>query len=283
MKPIFNSNLAELTYSNNTAHKEKSLETLGQIAVADFRNILVLNKYKLDYSFWGKYTLKEACEEKNISTAQVEHDLNSISLQPRIYNLNYNDWAADYLADFITTNHHQYVRKFLLLLTEEFNHIAPAVQREYPFLARIGETFQHVATDMSAYLVEEEQVIFPYIRFLVQAKKSNFPSSLLPAGCMEHRLAMMEIEQKILGENIEFIRSSCNNYVLPEGNSAALALLYRWLNDFDNDLQHHAHLENNILFPKAIKLEKECVQRSTRLHATPNHTKFPKVAIDTLY
>lgn len=283
MNPLSYINLADLTPSDNIVSKDKSLETLGQIAVADFRNILLLNKYKLDYGFGGKYTLKEACEEKNVSLAQVEHELNAVSSQPRIYHLNYNDWTADYLVDFIITNHHQYVRKFLLLLTEEFNHISPATQRQYPFLSRVAEVFQQVASDLSAYLIEEEQVIFPYIRFLVQAKKSSIPSSFLPPGCMEHRLAMIEIEQKIVGENVEFIRNLCNDYILPDGNPASLTLLYRWLNDFDNDLQHHAHLENNILFPKSIKLEKECIQRSSRLQATPHHTEHLKVSIEPLY
>lgn len=282
MKPIFDINLANLTTTNNIISEEKSSETLGQIAIADHRYALVLTKYLLDYSFNGKQTLKEACEEKNVPLDQVEYDLRAVHLQPRKYNLNYDGWALDYLADFILSNHHQFVRKSLLLLTEEFHNISDAVQLEYPFITTAGEIFQRVATDMSAYLIEEEQVVFPYIRFLVQAKKSNFSSSFLPVGCMEHRIAIMELEQKIVGENIEFIRSLCNNYTLPDGSPPSCALLYQWLNDFDNDLQQHVHLEHNILFPKAIKLEKECLLRSNQLQTPSNLHKFSIDAIETL-
>jgi regulator of cell morphogenesis and NO signaling len=282
MKPSFDITLAKLSPSNNIIYKDRTLETLGQIAVADFRNALVLKKYELDYSFGGKHTLKEACEENGLSIAEVEYDLNAVNLQPRMYNLNYNEWAPDYLADFILANHHQYVRRFLLLLTEEFDNVSIKTQLDFPFISLVGEVFQRVATDMSAYMIEEEQVIFPYIRFLVQAKKSNLPSSLLPAGCMEHRMAMMEIEQKILGDNVEFIRKLCNNYTLPEGNSSSCMLLYQWLNDFDNDLQQHVHLENNILFPKAVKLEQDCLQRFSRSPNADLKIQFQKNPVETL-
>ncbi|MEJ7768363.1 MAG: DUF542 domain-containing protein [Chitinophagaceae bacterium] len=239
------------------AQKTKNAETLKEIALADCRNATVLKNFGLDYSFRGKYTLQEACKEQNLSLSDVKYKLYAAIQLPRVYHLRYEEWPADYLVDFIVINHHQYVRKSLLMITELFSHVPVDMQRAYPFILQAGEIFQRIAIAMSAYLVQEEQAIFPYVRFLVQATQSSLPENAVHAGCIKHRIAILEIEQKIVGEDLALIRNLFSNYVLPGGALSVVAALFQALNDFDDDLQQHVHLENNILYPTVMKLEKE--------------------------
>jgi regulator of cell morphogenesis and NO signaling len=259
----------EISPDKNIVYNDRDNESVGQMVVADYRVAMVFNKYGLDYCFRGRDTLRIACEEKNISLAQVEREIRAVKQQPGIYNLNFNDWPLDYLVDFILTNHHRHVRKYLLLINEQFQHLSQWVKDEFP-ISLISETFQRVATEMSAYLVEEEQVIFPYIRFLAQVIKGNIPAGCMPEGCMEHRMMMMELEKSIIGENMEFIRKLSKNYSMSVHKNSCTRL-FESLREFDSDLQQHFHLENNILIPKTIQLEKECLGNANFINAPTRH------------
>jgi regulator of cell morphogenesis and NO signaling len=233
------------------------LPTLGELAAKDYRKAQIFKKYGLDFCCGGKKTLKEACDAKNIPVEQVERELQSVSNITVNSNLNYDGWALGFLADFIVNNHHQYVRKSLQPVKELAEKVARVHGGDFPFLIQVAHIFNEVVVEMESHMIKEEKILFPYIKTLVQLKAGQGGETISSFNSVQQRVHVMEMEHELVGEHLEKIRSLTNDFTLPEGACASFTLLYKWLNEFEEDLHLHVHLENNILFPKAVELEKE--------------------------
>jgi len=241
--------------------KDQELPTLGQIAAADYRKAQVFRKYGLDFSFCGKKTLEEACVEKNISADTIQKKLYTACMQPLINSLNYSNWELDFMTDYIVSNHHQYIKELILGIRELNKKVVKIHSSLYPQLDGITRVFQQLAIEMSENMVKEEQILFPSIRFLVQVKKGKVSASYLP-GSVQQSISILEAEHDSIGKHIKYIRLLADNYSLPRNASSSFILLYKWLYAFENDVQQHMHLENNILFPKAIELQQQYHEES---------------------
>lgn len=129
--------------------------------------------------------------------------------------------------------------------------------KQHPELVRIHALVEEIYAELSAHLVKEEKVLFPYVKELAVAKNRSQLLQAAHLGSVQNPINMMEMEHEVVGENLEEIRRLSNNYALPEDACASYSLLYRMLDEFEEDLHLHIHLENNILFPKALDLEKQ--------------------------
>jgi regulator of cell morphogenesis and NO signaling len=207
----------------------------------------VFKKYGIDFCCGGKKTLKEACESKGLNPAEIERELNATTGPAP---LAFHEWSPAFLADYIVNTHHAYVRKMLPQLTELVAKVVGAHGNQHPELSQIGQLVLHLEFELLSHLDKEEKVLFPYIRSLVQGDAPAQFSSI------ETPIAMMEDEHDEAGGIMEEIRSLSNNYALPPDSCTSYAMLFQMLNDFEDDLHIHVHLENNILFPKAIELDK---------------------------
>ena len=108
-------------------------------------------------------------------------------------------------------------------------------------------------------MLKEEQMLFPFIRQVVKAKKDNLQTERPYFGSVQNPIRMMESEHENAGDGFQEIKRLSNNYSVPEDGCETYAVLYKELKEFEDDLHKHIHLENNILFPKAIKLESEMI------------------------
>ena len=237
----------------------ESDETLGEIAVKDLRKAEVFKKYGLDFCCGGKKTVKEACAEKGIDVTKVEQELQH-SNTAKISNarsLPYNDFSLDFLADYIVNMHHSYVKKSVPDLRDYAAKVAKVHGNLHPELLEINKLTQEVCDEMTEHMGKEENVLFTYIKKMVVADESGIPVPGTKSNLIENEINTMESEHEVVGKNMEKIRELSNNYTLPEDSCASYAFLFKSLEDFENDLHIHIHLENNILFPKAVKLEKK--------------------------
>ena len=233
-------------------------ETLGQIAAKDLHKAQIFKKYGLDFCCGGKKTVKEACAEKGIDVTKVEQELQQANKQTVTSRpLPYNDWSLDFLADYIVNTHHTYVRKNLPDLIAYAQKVFRVHGSHHPELQKVNELVETVNAELSAHLIKEETILFPYIRHLVAVKNGTQALGENPFGSVQNPINLMEMEHEIAGKAMEELRNVTNNYTLPEDACASYSLLYRILDEFEDDLHTHVHLENNILFPKAIALEKE--------------------------
>ena len=232
-------------------------ETLGQIAAKDLRKAEVFKKYGLDFCCGGKKTVKEACAEKGLDVTKVEQELQQADKMPSSRPIPYGDWTLDFLADYIVNTHHSYVRKTLPDITAYAAKVMQVHGKHHPELIRINQLVSEVNAELTGHLVKEEKILFPYIKALVAAKNHTQPLQAAHFGSVQSPINMMEMEHELVGRNLDEIRQLSLNYVLPEDACASYTLLYRMLDEFEEDLHLHIHLENNILFPKALEIEKQ--------------------------
>jgi regulator of cell morphogenesis and NO signaling len=233
-------------------------ETLGEIAAKDLRKAGVFKKYGLDFCCGGKKTVKEACMEKGIDVTKVEQELqqadkNIISARP----LPYNEWSLDFLIDYITNTHHSYVRKTIPDLRSYASKVASVHGSRHIELYAISQLMNEVYEELSSHMIKEEKVLFPYIKELVAARNTSRPIHAAHFGTIQNPIDMMEHEHEIVGNKLEQIRKLSNNFSLPEDACASYSYLYKTIEEFEDDLHVHVHLENNILFPKALVLEEK--------------------------
>lgn len=232
-------------------------ETLGELAAKDLRKAQVFKKYGLDFCCGGKKTVKEACKEKGLDVTKVEAELQQADKMTSSQPLPYNDWSLDFLADYIVNTHHSYTKKNLPDIKGYADKVATVHGNRHSELLPIKQLVNEVYTEMMNHMVKEERVLFPYIKELVVAKNNGQPFHGSHFGTVKNPINMMEMEHEIVAKNLSTIRELTHNYTLPEDACASYSLLYRMLDEFEDDLHLHVHLENNILFQKALEIEKQ--------------------------
>ena len=231
-------------------------ETLGQIAAKDLRKAQIFKKYGLDFCCGGKKTVKEACSDKGLDVTKIEQELQQVDKNFGARPLPYDEWNLDFLADYIVNTHHSYVKKSLPDLRGYAAKVAKVHGESHPELLSIYLLVEKINEELSAHLEKEEKILFPFIKKLVASADSGQPIPQMHFGTVKNPITVMETEHEMAGKDLEEIRILSNNYALPEDACASYSLLYRMLDEFEDDLHIHIHLENNILFPKALELER---------------------------
>lgn len=233
-------------------------ETVGELVAKDYRKAQVFKKYGIDFCCGGKKSVKQVCEEKGISQEQLEHELNT-SEENSSRETEYEKWEPSFLADYIVNMHHKYVREAIPALYEYTNKIARVHGQRHPELLEIAKHFANVANELEAHMPKEERILFPYIKQLEEAKKNGTKMQSAAFGSITHPINMMEMEHEHAGNEFEAIRKLSHDFALPADACATYTVAFKKLQEFEDDLFRHIHLENNILFPKAIQMEKEVV------------------------
>ncbi len=231
-------------------------ETLGQIAAKDLRKAQIFKKYGLDFCCGGKKTVKQACAEKGLDVTRVEQELQQADTLPSSRPIPYGEWSLDFLADYIVNTHHSYVKKNLPDIKAYAEKVMRVHGGRHAELIQIHQLVEEINAELSAHLIKEERVLFPYVKDLIAAKNNIQSLHAAHLGTIQNPINLMEMEHEMVGKNLDKIRELSDNYTLPEDACASFSLLYRLLDEFEEDLHLHIHLENNILFPKAIELEK---------------------------
>jgi regulator of cell morphogenesis and NO signaling len=227
-------------------------ETVGEIVAGDWRKAEVFRKFGIDFCCGGKKTLTQVCQEKKVDASRILAELQRVSSESGQRALPFNDWALGFLAEYIVNTHHAYVRQALPEIRAYSRKVAMVHGEFHPELREISELVEALNEELMQHMDKEENILFPYIKQL--SSKSNEPSHL---GSVANPIAVMEHEHDDAGRLLERIRSLSNNYQLPPEACASYTMVYRMLEEFESDLHTHIHLENNILFPKALLLEKE--------------------------
>lgn len=234
----------------------ESSETIGDITAKDWRKAQVFKKYGIDFCCGGKKSVREACAEKGIDATKVEQELQQVSNTTAGGYTNYDEWNLDFLADYVVNTHHQYVRKNIPELMGYASKVARVHGDRHPELLPIEELVAKISKELTEHMEAEEKQLFPEVKKIMGAKNTNTPYTSAEKS-FENLVEEMEKEHDSVGRDMDEIRTLSNNYALPEDACASYTLLYKMLDDFENDLHTHIHLENNILFPKTIELEKQ--------------------------
>jgi len=236
-------------------------ETIGEMVTKDYRKAQVFKSFGIDFCCGGKKTLTEVCTKKGIDTEALQKAMELLKEAPATSDHDYNKWNPRFLTDYIINTHHQYVKDNTTFILELANKVASVHGAQHPETIRVADIFAKVASDLTLHLMKEEKVLFPFIKEMsdVQDKAERLSDSAF--GAVTNPIQMMESEHEEAGEALQTIRELTNNFTLPAGACNSYTILYKKLDEYENDLHKHVHLENNILFPKAIALEKELRKR----------------------
>jgi len=226
--------------------------TVGDIVAADFRAGGVFEKFGIDFCCGGRRSVAEACRTAAVDPAEVERALEALTAAGKGDD-DVTKWTLDRLIDHILDTHHSYVRASLPLITKYLAKLVEVHGARHPELARIAATFQQTAQGLTQHMMKEEQVLFPYIREIATSSDARRTPS--PFGTVENPIRMMEREHEEAGDEMRLIRQLTNGYEAPADGCTTYRVCFSELAQFERDLHRHVHLENNILFPRAVEIE----------------------------
>ncbi len=229
--------------------------TIGEMVVEDYRKADVFRAYGLDYCCGGKKSLEEACQKKGLDPKAVQAALDAANLMLPDPEQDYVTWDLDALVGHIVSRHHQYVSDTLPVLYELTAKVARVHGDKHPELIQIAAHFNAVAQELQLHMHKEEHILFPYINKMAASNRNGSPMPLPVFGSVENPIRMMEAEHESAGDNMAEIRRLSADFSAPEGACTSYRVLFSKLQEFEQDLHQHVHLENNILFPKAVLLE----------------------------
>lgn len=232
-------------------------KTVRELALELPEATRVFEKLGIDYCCGGSRTLEQACQAARVELEQVVDSLEVADLTARAARQD-RDWKAEALAELIEhikNTHHKYVR-------DETARLGPLVEKvwsvhggNHPELARVRATFTGLAQELATHMMKEEMVLFPYIVRLEEADLEKVPAVPPPFGSVRNPVAMMLHEHDNAGSALRDMRQASNGYAAPDEACISYQTLYKALADFEADLHQHIHLENNILFPRAVEME----------------------------
>ncbi|MBK6544336.1 MAG: iron-sulfur cluster repair di-iron protein [Saprospiraceae bacterium] len=238
----------------------KENQIIGELVARDYRTASVFKKYSIDFCCQGNRTIQEACEKKNIDTKKVLEDLVAMMEAKSESTTDYQSWPLDLLADYIEKKHHRYVQEKTLEIQPYLDKICKVHGERHPELLKIKEEFNASACELAAHMKKEELILFPFIRKMTKAKLENTKVDAAHFGTVKNPIQMMMNEHTVEGHRFMKIEELTNNYTPPQDACNTYRVSFALLKEFEQDLHLHIHLENNILFPKAIEIEKELIQ-----------------------
>jgi regulator of cell morphogenesis and NO signaling len=228
-----------------------------------YRTATVFRKYGIEFCCGARWPLKMVLESHKLDQAQVMAELVAAARIVTIpANLPFDTWSMDFLADYIINIHHEYLRKSLPSIKDHVVHFVEEHRKKYPYLSEVERKVSYLDKTMIPHLLQEEDVIFPYIRQISHAYQSKESyATLLVRTLRKPVQELMEEEHDTMEKVLNQLRELTNHYTAPEGACTSHRLAYALLKELDDDLVQHMYLENEILFPKAIAMEKELLAR----------------------
>ncbi|MGC4235073.1 MAG: iron-sulfur cluster repair di-iron protein [Niabella sp.] len=225
---------------------------VGELVAKDYRTATVFKEHGIDFCCNGNRTIREACDKKHVEIDMLIENLLHASADSGNTNIDYQSWPLDLLADYIEKKHHRYVKSRIREIMPFLQKVARVHGDRHPELLQVEYLFSASVIELTEHLKKEEQILFPYIRKAV-AEGPNRPAF----GSVENPISVMMEEHSNEGERFAKIAALTNNYTPPEDACNTYRVTFSLLKEFEEDLHLHIHLENNILFPKTIEMEKQ--------------------------
>ena len=226
---------------------------IADIVLDNINTSKVFKEYNIDYSIEGNKNFLSVCEHKNIDSKKLVNKLTATH-KDVYYLQDYNSWKLDFLIQFLSDIHHDYKEENILLIKQYGKKVAGLYGNQYPELIEVNNLIQGISEEILEHMKNEETILFPYLNELL---KLDSGSSTLSHNYSKKlkTIDSFEDEHYKIRKTFQKIAKLTNYYILPENACDSFKLLYVKLKSFDDRLQDHIHIENNILFPKAKQLQ----------------------------
>lgn len=214
----------------------------------------LLERLGLDYCCGGRQTLADACQALGLDPAEIIEQISEQdnSATPKL------DWSTESLETLINhiiSTHHTYTRDELARLAPLMTKVKTVHGAEHPELVQIAYAFQALDDDLIPHLMKEENILFPYICNLEAYRRTGTPPPTSCFGTVANPIYMMNKEHDEAGVLLRRMRELSKGFTLPADACASYRNLYEGLEALEHDLMQHIHLENHLVFPRALTLE----------------------------
>ena len=234
-------------------------EQIGQLASDDYRYAGVLKKYDIDFCCGGGQTLEAVCQQKGIDSTELVKELEGVLTNKEKHAQDFKSWAPTQLINYIISKHHAYTFHIIDQVNEYLEKLCLVHGNSSPELFEIQKNWKVLDAELKSHMMKEESILFPAIQLIEKAEMEQSGFEPLPFGSINNPISMMELEHNDAGDELKAIRSLTNNFIPPEHACRTFIVCYKVLEEFENDLHKHIHLENNILFPMAIAMEQKLI------------------------
>ncbi len=217
----------------------------------------VFEKLKIDYCCGGGRSLQDACAVAGVPLDEVERLLEqagdgSGEMPPGV-----QSGTLAELIDYILDTHHAFTRDEMERITALAEKVVSRHGGNYPELQGVRSLFLKLCDDLRPHMFKEEMILFPYVKQLEQAAAQERPAPYAPFGTVGNPVRMMMFEHDTAGDILRELRATAGDYAPPADACISYRTFYEALEGFEKDLHQHIHLENNVLFPRAVELEKQ--------------------------
>ena len=240
----------ESAIENTVAEK-----TVREIAIENPASIRVFETLGIDYCCGGKRSLSDACQGAGIDLSGVLDLLERAGRDSDVQKDGWDETQLGELMNHIVRKHHAFVRQETPRIGNLLLKVVAKHGPSHPEVVQIEQLFTAIAHEMATHMMKEEQVLFPYIERMEQAAANGNPIPPAFFGSVTRPIANMLAEHDDAGALLARIRELSGGFAPPSGACPTFLALYRGLEDFERDLHRHVHLENNILFPRAVAME----------------------------
>ena len=232
---------------------------VADIVKSDYRTADVFLKYGIEFCCGGKWPLEMVCASKNLDITILIPELEKASRTVQVSNnLRFDEWSTGFLADYIVNVHHQYLRTALPVVVEYVKKFLDGHLKKFSELANLQSLVNKLQDDFLLHMQQEEEIFFPYIKQIAHAHFHREPyGSLLVRTLRKPLQEVSHQEHNLLNQLLGEMREITQQYSIPSNACVTHRVTFSKLKELDHDLAQHMHLENDILFPKAIQVEKE--------------------------
>jgi len=231
-----------------------STRTIGGFVAEDYRTAEVFERHGIDFCCGGNVPLDAVCRQKGIDPAVILREIEEAKREPVERSQNFAAWELPFLADYIVTIHHAYIKENAPQIALYARKVAEVHGPRHPEVKEIAALFDRIAADLDAHLREEEEVFFPAVKRADSARKAGNAPERQDSDAITGDLVRLRREHEEVGDAIHTIRHLARDFALPDDACNTFAVTYQKLKEFEDDLHKHVHLENNILFLKAEKI-----------------------------
>jgi len=235
--------------------------TISEIVRSDYRTAEVFKKYNINYCCSGQVSLERACAQHDVDQETIKSELEEATRNIQLsQSLQFNEWKIDFLIDYILNIHHAYLKVALPALELTLVEFIGGHHKKFVELYQILEIFRCLTDTLQTHSKHEEEIIFPYIKQIDAAHRRKESYGNLFVRTLRKPLSNIEKEHEEIGILLKKLKLYTNNYVTPANACTRHRVLYHKLRELHDDLVQHKHLENNILFPRAIEIENELLR-----------------------
>lgn len=233
--------------------------SVSDLVARDYRTAEVFRRYGISYCCGGKWPIDLVCEMQGVDRGVLMKELQRASSTIPVSNqLDFENWETGFLINYIINVHHRYLEKTLPLVSSLVGDFTVEHGKKFEWLVDLEQTLKLLSAHLLTSIRKEEDVLFKYIQHLAHAYKGKEAYAILLVRTLRKPIgAEVSNDHSKIEELLHSIRTITNLYIAPPNVCTSHKVVMAKLKEMDDDIMQHSHLEQTILYPRALAMETE--------------------------